>query len=207
MLGWGRDPGSTLVGPDERVLWSGRPVQGRRLERKDLMLIPFSLLWCGFAVFWTYSAWREGAPAFMLAAGAGFVMVGLWLVFGRFGHEARKRARLRYLVTDRRVIVAREGLRPAMRSIDLDRLPELSLSENGDGTGTIRFERPEPSEALWRQSIDQRGQVVHQRMLSARRLRRARAGIGMAFRDIEDVARVHALVRDAAQAARPTARG
>ncbi len=39
----------------ERVAWSGRPVQGILFTARDIFLIPFSLIWCGFAVFWEAS--------------------------------------------------------------------------------------------------------------------------------------------------------
>ena len=35
----------------EKVLWLGRPDPRRLLHRSDLMAMPFSLRWCGFAIF------------------------------------------------------------------------------------------------------------------------------------------------------------
>ncbi|MET0936781.1 MAG: hypothetical protein ABWX83_12355 [Luteibacter sp.] len=44
------------VGRDERMLWSGRPVQGLRLQVTDLYFMPVSLLWTGCIVYWEQNA-------------------------------------------------------------------------------------------------------------------------------------------------------
>lgn len=45
--GWVRP----YLGVDEYVLWSGKPGEGHLLAPNDVFLIPFSILWCGFAIF------------------------------------------------------------------------------------------------------------------------------------------------------------
>jgi hypothetical protein len=42
----------------ERIVWSGRPKQGIAFSRSDLMGIPFSIMWCGFIIFWNVSVWN-----------------------------------------------------------------------------------------------------------------------------------------------------
>jgi hypothetical protein len=48
----------------EKLLWSGQPSGGLRLRPADALMIPFSLLWAGFAVSWELSVVRTGAPFF-----------------------------------------------------------------------------------------------------------------------------------------------
>jgi hypothetical protein len=129
--------------PGERILWTGRPKQGLVLSSRDTLLIPFSLMWGGFAIFWNLGVWTI-VPAggsnpgwFFRLWGLPFLIIGLYLIFGRFIHDADIRKRLFYAVTDQRVLVLRGS---KITSLDLRRLPRLELSEHRDGTGTIAFE-------------------------------------------------------------------
>jgi hypothetical protein len=125
--------------PHESILWSGAPATGLLLTPRDGLLIPFSLVWCGFTVFWEASVLRSNAPPFMAVFGAAFVLVGAFLVFGRFLVDAWLRGATVYALTDRRVLILRTGPWPAFNALSLDRLPEAGLSEGAYGRGTIRF--------------------------------------------------------------------
>ena len=48
---------------DEHIAWEGRPYTGLILRPMELFLIPFSLLWGGFALFWNASVWMTDARA------------------------------------------------------------------------------------------------------------------------------------------------
>lgn len=134
----------------ERVLWSGQPKQGFAFSGRDAFLIPFSLLWGGFAIFWNAMVWLipdtgNGNPDwFFRLWGLPFLVIGLYLIFGRFIHDSSIRRRLSYAVTDQRVLVLRSGRSPKFTSLDLHRLPRLELSEHRDGTGTISFDAGYP---------------------------------------------------------------
>ena len=130
----------------ERILWTGRPKQGILLSARDVLLIPFSLMWGGFAIFWNYGVWTmgngdDGGPGlFFKLWGLPFLVAGLYFIIGRFLHDMAIRKSLIYAVTDQRVLVLRGSRSPKLTSLDIHRLPRLELSEHRDGSGTIAFE-------------------------------------------------------------------
>jgi len=124
----------------ERVRWTGEPKQGIALSARDGFLIPFSLLWGGFAIFWNISVWTipgAGPDLFFKLWGLPFLIIGIYFIIGRFFHDAAIRRKMRYAVTDQRILVLKGS---KLTSLDLDRLPSLELTDFGDGTGTIGFE-------------------------------------------------------------------
>lgn len=85
------------LGGGERLLWSGQPLPGLRLQRADLLLVPFSLFWCGFVFFALASALRTCPPPHLLVillvfvaaqergSGAGTISFGSGGLGARFG--------------------------------------------------------------------------------------------------------------------------
>ncbi len=133
--------------PGERLLWAGKPDPRRIFSGEDIFLVPFSLMWCGFAVFWELSvlgigpAATEGeeAPLFFAAWGAPFVLVGLYLVFGRFIVKGWARTRTVYAVTDQRVLVVRRLWRTRVTARYISSLHDVTASIRSDGSGSIQF--------------------------------------------------------------------
>lgn len=168
--------------PGERILWAGGPPGGLMLRRKDLLLIPFSLFFVGFSLFWTagvagVSRGGEGAPAPFLFVGLAFVGIGLFLAFGRFVVDAIQRRGTAYALTDRRALILRRG---NLKSMPLE--PALEVSVSGEGRGSVMF-GPDP------------GMVA-----SIQGVRGIGGWIGPAhpfiFERIEDVDRVYRMVRE-----------
>jgi len=122
---------------DERLLWSGEPKQGLMLRLSDALMIPFSLLWGGFAVFWEWSVLRGHTPIFFALWGVPFVLMGLYIVAGRFFADAALRRKTVYAVTNQRVIIVSGLFKPSIKSLNLRSLYDISLQERSDGTGTV----------------------------------------------------------------------
>ncbi len=134
------DPESQIkpeLGSKERLLWTGRPRLGLALRAADAFLIPFSLMWGGFAIFWETMVIIGGAPFFFMLWGIPFVLVGLYLIFGRFWVDAKQRASMYYGVTNERVIIISGLFRRSIKSLNIDTLTDVSLTEKSDGSGTI----------------------------------------------------------------------
>ncbi len=147
------------LGPDEQLLWSGQPKQGIVLRATDLFMIPFSLFWGGFAILWELMALSifftsEDAPPTPVAIimplfGIPFVLIGLYMIFGRFFIDAKRRARTFYGFSEQQVILVSGLFGRKVKSLNLRTLSDLSLNEKADGTGTITFGPTHPMAALF----------------------------------------------------------
>ena len=147
--------------PGERIAWSGQPGQGLLLTPRDMYLIPFSLAWCGFAIFWEVGVSSPPkAPGFFLLWGAMFICIGLYFVVGRFLVDAWVRKGMRYAVTDRRILIARAAPFGKFTAVSLTQLPSIDLNEGANGRGTIRFGQAtsmwgrRQSMGLWSPALD-----------------------------------------------------
>jgi len=140
---------SRELDPGERLLWSGSPRHGLVIRGSDAAMIPFSLLWGGFAFFWKPSVLRSNAPAFFALWGVPFMIAGLYVIVGRFFVDAAVRARTFYGVTDRRAIIVSGIMSKTTKSLSLRTMAELSVSERAGGTGTVYFGQVPPWGAMF----------------------------------------------------------
>ena len=123
----------------EVLLWSGQPRGGLFFRPSDMFVIPFSLLWCGFAVFWNTRVWFSGAPIFFRIWGLPFLIVGIYMVIGRFFVDAWQRSKTYYGVTAERIIIVSGIFTRKIQSLNLKTLTDVSVTERKDLSGTVTF--------------------------------------------------------------------
>jgi hypothetical protein len=130
--------------PGERIQWSGTPQQGLLLRGSDAFLIPFSLLWGGFAFFWEFMVNAQGAPLLFRLWGIPFVLVGVYLIVGRFFWDKVQRVHTFYCVTNKRALIRSGIFSSTLQTVAIHNLSEISVSEKADGKGTITFGPADP---------------------------------------------------------------
>ncbi|HVB37071.1 MAG TPA: hypothetical protein VND92_00980, partial [Vicinamibacterales bacterium] len=123
--------------PGERLHWTGRPKIGLRFQAADVVFAPFSLLFTGIALVWEYVAIRARAPLGLHVWGVAFVLLGLYLLAGRFFWDALRREWTFYGVTSRRVLFASGIRRRRVRRVPLVAVRRVAIREHADGTGDV----------------------------------------------------------------------
>lgn len=132
------------LNPGERIIWNGQPQQGLRLRPSDALMIPFSLIWGGFAIIWESMVVSLGAPFFFMLWGIPFVLVGIYMIFGRFFFDSFQRSKTFYALTNERVIIISGVINQNMKTLNIKKIPEINISSKEDGKGTITFGATHP---------------------------------------------------------------
>ena len=144
---------------DEQVLWAGQPDPKVIFTGADIFLVPFSLLWGGFAIFWEFMAstgvanaqikQHQGPIWFFPLFGIPFVLMGLYFIFGRFIYKAWRKRNTYYAVTNKRVIVLTKGMGRDIQAAFINTLPSVNKSIRSNGNGTIRFGNSSPMVSMY----------------------------------------------------------
>lgn len=185
---------ATKVQPElmsgESVFWAGMPNPKVIFHSDDWAAVPFSLLWTGFFVFWEGTVlgyWgngaRRGSPSwFMVAWGIPFLVIGQYIVWGRFFHDAWLKRRTYYAVTSRRVLIFQEGWKRRTNWVFLESIPMIECE--GTARGTLWFGKKYPI-------------VVERRSKrKTRNLSRFAMDEVPVFADVDDVEGVQQLVQE-----------
>lgn len=146
--------------PGETIEWTGRPNRSVVFHPDDWFAIPFSLIWGGVTVFWLllasglWDTWQhkphQPFQIFGLIWGTPFVILGQYLIWGRFVHQFWKKKRTYYALTNRRALIVEYGLRNrSSSSVYFDNLARIDKRVRSDGIGNISFGGPVTGQWQW----------------------------------------------------------
>lgn len=123
----------------EKLMWAGRPPLRLLFRASDIWVVPDSLLVGALAAFVDASALH--GPFFVPTAVTAILLtlLAFYVVFLRFFVDMAQRERIFYGVTSERVLIVWGVWRRQVKSIALETLGELSLTERRHGAGVIRF--------------------------------------------------------------------
>jgi hypothetical protein len=180
----------------ESLYWAGMPNRSVVFHSDDWYVVPFSLLWGGFAIFWEAGVlgyWGKGPRNggiswFMALWGIPFIVAGQYFIWGRFLYDAWLKRRTYYAVTNRRVLIMQEGWNRKTSSMYLEAIP--SIDREGTITGTLWFGQKYPV-------FTGRGSRKKTRNIS-----RFHLGDVPVFADIDDVDSVYRLTWELREKAR-----
>ena len=124
---------------DEEILWSGQGDSKKLFTTGDAFMIPFSLMWGGFAFFWETSVLMMDAPLLFKIWGIPFVLIGLYMIFGRFFYKKLKKEKTLYAITNKRIFIIETLIKLNITSEFIKNLPAINKSVNKKGIGNIIF--------------------------------------------------------------------
>ena len=136
--------------PGENDQWTGRPNAAVIFHKEDWALIPFSLLWGGFAIFWLLGASGVGDFGtkrpdrtfqwFGVIWGTPFVLIGQYMIWGRFICNYWKKQRTCYGLTTRRALIVVNGFRGrTTSSAYFENMTIIDKWVRHDGIGSVSF--------------------------------------------------------------------
>lgn len=123
---------------DEKIHWAGSSENPPLFILQDILLVPFSIFWAGFSLYWEASVLSTHADIFLALAGIPFILMGLYLTFGRFVVRDMLLRSTFYAVTNRRVVVVTLWPKKRVQSLPLDVL-RVSLTLKKNGVGDLIF--------------------------------------------------------------------
>ena len=142
--------------PGESLLWCGQPSTSVIFHLSDWTAIPISILCGGFAILFEIDALNVSGH-FVALWGVPFVLIGQYMIWGRFLYLAWRKRRTFYGLTDKRVIVINLGMRRRITDGYLNALPSVTFFERSDKIGTIDFGRDFSLRSLLSPLGDRRG--------------------------------------------------
>lgn len=176
---------------DEKILWVDRPKDVRVFTFSDIFHIPFSIIIFIISFMWEFLAIFGRAEKGSIEVvfpflGIPFILVGLYLLFGRFILKFWKNSHTYYAITDKRILILTRMCRKHLKATNLNSITSINKSVNSRGSGNISFGDPSLYSRLYANTgLDFLGEFQGNNVLS--------------FYGIKDIEKVYQLIYEILQ--------
>lgn len=130
------DPIDILLEPGETLVWHGRPDKDR-LVRKQYGWCFFAGAFLGLSLIWAWASLQRGTTVSFFVALL-FVATGLFVVIAKT-REIMAAGKTRYLVTDRRAVIAVSWRTPNIQSFAPKDIGPIEIKNDKDGAADVVF--------------------------------------------------------------------
>jgi hypothetical protein len=116
----------------EPVIWSGAPKKGLRFEASDVSTTVFGLFFLAISSTFVVALFPGGLllPHFW---------IGIYLSFGRFFVDAKRRASTRYWLSMNRIVISKGWPRLQVQTVTLTDDQQTTMTTHRNGTSSITF--------------------------------------------------------------------
>ncbi|MEM1315476.1 MAG: hypothetical protein AAGI51_13025, partial [Pseudomonadota bacterium] len=118
----------------ERLVWTGAPLPGLRANGSDVWPSALGFGFLFFGVLALLGIGEVSGPLPRWGIGWAFMAFGAYTMIGRFFWFAWLRGRTRYALTDRRTVIAVNGLSRSLKSYPYSSSAPLELLDGEPGT-------------------------------------------------------------------------
>jgi len=133
---------------DEKIIWAGKPEANMIFSQEDIFMIPLSLI-VGFPVFLLGTSIITTLPDdispirkyFIIIFTVLAMLVGFYIIIGRFIYKVLKRKRTFYVVTDKRILWISGLFTPHFQDLYIDQISDINKQVSPVGIGTLKFSR------------------------------------------------------------------
>jgi len=137
----------------EELIWTDKAGTGIRFVLRDIILIPFGIIFFVGSLIWE-SIVLLGMPVLYKIAfsliGIPFILMGFYLLIGRFWIDSKRRGKTFYGITQKRLIIKVIKHPAIVEVFNITTLSAMEINEKPDGSGTIKLDSDPPYYSAWK---------------------------------------------------------
>ncbi|MCT4660870.1 MAG: hypothetical protein N4A40_03340 [Tissierellales bacterium] len=123
---------------NEKILWLGKP-KIKIFSVLDILIIPVTIIWLGIIVAWETMAFSIGAPFIFQLFAVPYILIGLYVLIGRYILKIYLKRNTNYCVTNQRIIILKKLKSFKVESEEISNLSIVNIENKGHNFGNVIF--------------------------------------------------------------------